>query len=86
VCIAVPGRVASRDERGEDSVAQVDFDGVVRDVCLAYVPEVQPGDWVLVQFGFAIERLDERSAREILALMAEAGIGPAPVQQSSLEA
>jgi hydrogenase expression/formation protein HypC len=55
-------------------MATVDFGGVTRDVCLAYVPEAQVDDWTIVHAGFAITLLDEAAARETLALMAEMGI------------
>jgi len=55
-------------------MGKVDFGGVTREVCLAYVPEAQVGDYVIVHVGFAISRLDEEEAQETLRLMAEAGI------------
>jgi len=55
-------------------MGKVDFGGVTREVCLAYVPEAQVGDYVIVHVGFAISQLDEVEARETLALMTEIGI------------
>jgi hydrogenase expression/formation protein HypC len=54
-------------------MASVDFGGVRKEVCLAYVPEVEVGDYTVVHVGFAITRLDEESARATLALFAEIG-------------
>ena len=51
----------------------VDFGGVTREVCLAYVPEAGIGDYVLVHVGFAINRLDEAEAQETLRLLAQLG-------------
>ncbi|WP_407661258.1 HypC/HybG/HupF family hydrogenase formation chaperone [Frankia nepalensis] len=48
-------------------MAEVDFGGVRKDVCLAYLPEVAVHDYVIVHVGFAIQRLDERRALETLA-------------------
>ncbi|WOP18677.1 HypC/HybG/HupF family hydrogenase formation chaperone [Raineyella sp. LH-20] len=42
--------------------------------CLAYVPEAQVGDFVLVQNGFAIDLLDPESAAQSLAAFAELGV------------
>jgi hydrogenase expression/formation protein HypC len=68
MCLAVPGRVTRITGRDETLMAQVDFAGVTREVCLQYVPEAEVGDWVVVHVGFALQRLDEQSARETLAL------------------
>ena len=51
-------------EAGGLPMGEVDFGGVRRDVCLAYVADaVQPGDYVVVHVGFAISRVDEEEAR-----------------------
>ena len=74
MCLGIPGQVKEvREERGT-RMATVDFGGVTKDICLAYVPEVQTGDYTIVHAGFAITRLDEASALETLQLMREAGI------------
>jgi hydrogenase expression/formation protein HypC len=44
----------------------VNFGGVVREVNLAYVPEAQVGDYVIVHVGFALQRLDEEEAGRLL--------------------
>ncbi len=66
MCLAVPGRVTAIDSTAELRTARVDFGGVRREVCLAFVPEVEVGDYVLVHVGFAIARLDEDAARRVL--------------------
>ena len=53
--------------------ARADFAGIIKDVCLAYVPEVTVGDYTIVHVGFAITQLDEESAQESLRLFAEMG-------------
>lgn len=74
MCLAVPGRVESiREERGM-RIGRVSFGGVVRDVCLAYVPDVVVGDYALVHVGFALTRIDEAAARRTLETLAEAGL------------
>ena len=67
MCLAVPGRVDTLAERDDTLMAEVDFGGVRKDVCCQYVPDVQPGDYVIVHVGFAIQRLDEESALQTLA-------------------
>ena len=73
MCLAVPGRVIEIGGNGEARMARVDFSGVQRQVCLAFVPEAQLGDFVLVHVGFAISRIDEVAAHETLAALKEMG-------------
>ena len=71
MCLAVPGRIVEvRDERGT-RMATVDFDGIRKDVCLAYLPDATVGDYAIVHVGFAISRVDEASALETLAMFRE---------------
>jgi hydrogenase expression/formation protein HypC len=74
MCLGVPGKVVEiRDERGT-RMAKVDFGGVVKDVCLAYVPELGVGDYTIVHVGFALTKLDEASALETLELFRSTGL------------
>jgi hydrogenase expression/formation protein HypC len=74
MCLAVPGRVVGIAEIDGVPMAEVDFGGVRKSVCLQYLPEVAPGEYVIVHVGFAIQRLDEESARETLANFERMGI------------
>ena len=73
MCLAVPGRVIEVEGDGELRMGRVDFSGVQRQACLAYVPEAQVGDYVLVHVGFAISCIDEHAAHETLAALKEIG-------------
>ncbi len=74
MCLAVPGKVLEvRDEMGT-RMATVDFDGVTKDICLAYLPDIVVGDYTIVHVGFAISRIDEASALETLAMFRDLGI------------
>ena len=77
MCLGVPGRVLDvTDEDGDENglrMGRVDFGGVARKVCLAHVPDVTPGEYVLVHVGFALSRLDELEARRVLELLDELG-------------
>lgn len=74
MCLAVPGRVESiRDDRGV-RMGRVNFGGVVKDVCLACVPDAVVGDYAIVHVGFAIARIDEAAARDTLRSLAELGL------------
>jgi len=72
MCLGIPGKVISIREDALP-MAQVAFGGIVKEVCLAYVPEAQAGDYVIVHVGFAITRLDEAEAERTLAYLDEIG-------------
>ena len=55
-------------------MCKVDFGGVVKDVCLAYLPDIGVGDYTIVHVGFAIQKLDEKSALETLELFHSLGL------------
>jgi hydrogenase expression/formation protein HypC len=66
MCLAIPGRIESVS--GDDPLTRmgkVNFGGVLKDACLAYVPEAQVGDYVIVHVGFALSRLDEEEAQKV---------------------
>jgi len=78
MCLAVPGKVTSIDRDQDPLMGTVDFSGVRKSVCLAYVPEIAVGDYVVVHVGFALSRLDEEEALETLQLLRdmEATVSP----------
>jgi hydrogenase expression/formation protein HypC len=55
-------------------MAEVDFGGVRKNVCLQYTPDAAVGEYVVVHVGFAIQHLDEASAQETLANFERLGI------------
>ncbi len=66
MCLAIPGKVLSIS--GNDPLTRmgkIDFSGVVKEVSLAYVPEVQIGDYVIVHVGFALSKVDEAEAQKV---------------------
>lgn len=71
MCLGVPGRVMDVAREQEILVGTVDFGGVSRRVCLEHVPQVQPGEYVLVHVGFALARLDEAEAHRVLEFLKE---------------
>ena len=77
MCLAIPGKVESISGNDPLSrVGKVNFGGVLKEVSLAYVPEVKVGDYVIVHVGFALSRLDEAEAHKVfdyLKEMAELG-------------
>jgi hydrogenase expression/formation protein HypC len=60
---------------------RVDFGGVVKEINLAYTPEAQCGDYVLVHAGFALTVIDEAEAQRTLAYLREiAGLDAAQAE------
>jgi hydrogenase expression/formation protein HypC len=73
MCLGVPGKIVEMYEQGGLLMGKIDFGGVAREVCLAYVPEAKIGDYTVVHVGFALNLLDEAEAQETLALLKEIG-------------
>ncbi len=74
MCLAIPGQIVEiRDDRGT-RMAIIDFDGIRKDVCLAFLPDIDVGDYAIVHVGFAISRVDEESALETLRTFRELGV------------
>ena len=69
MCLGIPGKVVEISDEGVLRMARVDFGGVRKEACLAYLPEVVLGDYVIVHVGFAISRLDEEEAMRTLELL-----------------
>ncbi|MCS7219962.1 MAG: HypC/HybG/HupF family hydrogenase formation chaperone [Anaerolineae bacterium] len=73
MCLGVPGRVVEIFEQDGIRMGKVDFGGIVKEACLAYVPETEVNDYVIIHAGFAISRLNEEEAQETLAILREMG-------------
>jgi hydrogenase expression/formation protein HypC len=73
MCLAVPGKVTEITPTPGVLMGKVDFGGVVREVCLEAIPEVQLGNYVIVHAGFALNILSEKEAEETLSALRELG-------------
>lgn len=74
MCLGVPGKVVQKQENDLGMMmGVVSFGGVKKEVCLAYCPEVELGDYVIVHVGFAISRVDEEEAHQVFKLLEEMG-------------
>jgi hydrogenase expression/formation protein HypC len=72
MCLGVPGKVITIEPNPLGmTMGKVSFAGVTKSVCLAYVPEVQLGDYVVVHVGFAISTVDEQEAIKVFAYLRE---------------
>ena len=77
MCLAVPGKIIEIRKDGDGSIGSVgtvDFQGTRVEVGLAFTPEAQPGDWVLVHAGYALNVLDEEEAIETWKYLKEAQV------------
>ena len=72
MCLAIPGKVEQIIE-GDVRMGRVNFGGIVKSVCLDYVPEVVVGDYTIVHVGFALSKIDEKTALETLELFEKMG-------------
>ena len=74
MCLGVPGKVTRIDDVSFGmTMGTVDFGGISKEVCMAYVPEAAVGDFVLVHVGFALSRIDEEEARSVFQVLEEMG-------------
>jgi len=73
MCLAVPGQVQEVFEANGVRMGRLNFGGVVKEVCLEYMPELAVGDYAIVHVGFAISKVDEETAKETLAAFREMG-------------
>ncbi len=71
MCLGIPGKLIEIHKQDDLPMGRVEFGGILKEVCLAYTPEAQVGDYVLVHVGFAISRLDEAEAAEMFEFLEE---------------
>jgi hydrogenase expression/formation protein HypC len=69
MCLGIPGKITEIYETNGLSMGKIDFGGVTREVCLAYVPEARVGDYAIIHVGFALNLLSEQEAQETLDLI-----------------
>jgi hydrogenase expression/formation protein HypC len=71
MCLGIPGKIIEIFEHDGLLMGKIDINGVVREICLTYVPEAKIGDYALIHVGFALNLLSESEALETLALLRE---------------
>ena len=74
MCLGIPGKVIEIWEEAGTRMSTVEFGGTTKTVCLAFLPDMQVGEYTIVHAGFAITRLDEVSANETLQMFADLGV------------
>ena len=72
MCLAVPGKIVSvSGDEPLSRTGKIDFGGILKEASLAYVPEANVGDYVIVHVGFAISRVDEEEAAKVFEYLRE---------------
>lgn len=73
MCLGIPGKIIETYEMNGLKMGKIDFGGVVKEACLAYVPEAEIGQYTIVHVGFALNIIDEEEAHKTLELLHEIG-------------
>ena len=73
MCLGIPGEIVAVREENGLRTGKVRFAGITRDVCLSYVPDAAPGDYVVVHVGFAISMIDAEEAARSYRILEELG-------------
>lgn len=72
MCLAIPGKVVEIVDV-ENNLAKVEVGGVRRNVNIGMLDDTQVGDYVLIHVGFAMSKIDEKQAEEMLRVLQELG-------------
>lgn len=75
MCLAIPGKLVEITAQLDDTfrLGKVSFEGIIKEVNLALVPEAQPGEYVLVHVGAAISVVNEEEANKTFELLKQLG-------------
>ena len=71
MCLGIPGKILSIYTSGTLKMAKVDFGGVIREACIETIPDLQVGEYTIIHAGFALNRMNEKEARETLDVLRE---------------
>ena len=69
MCLGIPGKVVKTYREHDVLMGKVDFSGVLKQVCLEHVSDVQIGQYVLVHVGFALSKIDEQEAKRVFEFL-----------------
>jgi hydrogenase expression/formation protein HypC len=83
MCLGIPGKLVEVHSQDNLPMGKVEFGGILKEVCLAYTPEAQVGDYVIVHVGFAISRIDVAEAEEIFSYLEQIEAAAAEEDQQS---
>jgi hydrogenase expression/formation protein HypC len=87
MCLGIPGRVVEVLDGNAGMLALVDVLGARRPINLGMLEDlaVEPGQWVLIHMGFALERIDETQAREAMSGLELLGRGRDPEDEPAVD-
>jgi len=74
MCLAIPGRIIETWSEGAAPFAHADFDGDVRRISIAFLPDLQVGEYTIVHAGFALSRVPEEQVALVMESMRDAGL------------
>lgn len=84
MCLGVPGKIIEIYASEGLQMGKIDFGGVMREACLAYVPEAKVGDYTVIHVGFALNIISEQEAQETLDLLRQISDFDAELNPESL--
>lgn len=74
MCLGIPGQIESiQNDDPLTATGSVRFGDIRKSISLAYTPEAQVGDYVIVHAGFALSVIDEEEANSVFATLKELG-------------
>lgn len=69
MCLGIPGKVVELYEVNGMRMAKIDFNGVTKEACMEYLPEIKIGDYTIIHVGFGLSIVDEKEANETMQLL-----------------
>lgn len=69
MCLGIPGKVIELYDSNGLKMAKIDFGGVVKEACMAYLPDIKLGDYTIIHVGFGLSILDEQEAFETMEIL-----------------
>lgn len=75
MCLAIPGRLEKVTIELDETfrIGNVSFEGIIKEVNLALVPDAKVGDYLLVHVGAAIGIIDEDEAKKTMEVLKQMG-------------
>jgi hydrogenase expression/formation protein HypC len=74
MCLGIPGQITEVGRDGNAPMARADFAGQIRSVCLAYLPDLKVGDYIIAHLGYAVTLIDADDGATTLAVLREYGV------------
>lgn len=69
MCLGIPGKVVELYDNNGLKMAKIDFNGVIKEACMEYLPEIKIGDYTIIHVGFGLSIVDEKEAKETMDLL-----------------